>query len=79
MRNASPVASKSLLFSVLILAAATVLAVELSTTPLSRAAAIPQSMPRPSSPQRFQEAIADTDVGPGFVEAQPLSPGAPAK
>jgi hypothetical protein len=70
MRNTSHVASKSLLLSVLILAAAAVLAVEVRRTPPSPAAI--QSLPRAAPPQSFHEAIADTDVGPGLAEAQPL-------
>jgi hypothetical protein len=71
MRNTSPVASKSLLLSVLILAAAAVLAVEVRRTPQSPAA-IQQSLSRATPPQSFHEAIADTDVGPGLAEPQPL-------
>jgi hypothetical protein len=78
MRNTSPVPSKSLLLSVLILAAAAVLAVEIRRTPQSPAA-IQQSLPQAIPPQSFHEAIADADVGPGLAEPQPLPSRVPAK
>ena len=78
MRATSPVTSKSLLLSVLILAAAAVLAVEVRLTPQPRTA-IQHSLPGTTRPQIFNEANADTDTGPGFAESQPLPSGAPAK
>jgi hypothetical protein len=72
--------SKSLLLSIFFLTAATaVLAIEVRTMPHPQAA-IEQPLPRPMAPQRFQEANADTDIGPGLAE--PLlvsSPASPAK
>ncbi len=63
------VPSKPLLVSLLIFAAATILALDSSTTPHARAASEPQAAP-PAMQQRFHEAIADTDVGPGLIEPQ---------
>jgi hypothetical protein len=69
MRVNTRIPSKPLLVSVLIFAAATILALDASTTPHARAVTEPQAVP-PATQQRFHEAIADTDVGPGLIEPQ---------